>query len=310
MVLRFDGVESWFKVWINGVLLGSSSGSRLPTEFNATPALQVGKNVIAVRVHQWSAASYIEDQDQWWMPGIFRDVTIIHRPLHCVRDYFVHATFDYKTRRGKLLIECDPPGRFTIPQLLIEGKTGEEIRIDDVDPWTAEAPHLYKAELQTAGETIPIRIGFRTVSIEDGILKVNGQRVQFRGVNRHEFSPARGRALTRETMVQDVQLMKMYNINAVRTSHYPPHPYFLDLCDRYGLWVINECDLESHGFNVHKWQGNPADSEAYRPAMVDRGSRMLERDKNHPSIIMWSLGNESDVGANFGHMADAIRKRD
>lgn len=312
-MLRFDGIESWAKVWVNGVELGTTSGSRLPVEFDATAALSVGENVIAVRVHQWSAASYLEDQDMWWLPGIFRDVTVIHRPVHSVVDHFVHISYDHKTGHGSLMVESTPAGRVLVPELGIDIPTGETITLP-VEPWTAELPRLYTGELVTEGESIPLSIGFRTVALEDGLIKVNGKRILFRGVNRHEYHPDTGRALTRETMLEDVLLMKSYNINAVRTSHYPPHPHFLDLCDQYGLWVIDEGDLETHGFGEadapNYWGGNPTNSDMYTDAMLNRIERMVERDKNHPSIILWSLGNESHSGKNIGLMTNWIRKRD
>lgn len=160
------------------------------------------------------------------------------------------------------------------------------------------------------GERVPLRIGFRTVAVENGVMTVNGRRVLFRGVNRHEFHPERGRSLDLATMRQDVELMKRHNINAVRTSHYPPHPAFLDLCDTYGLWVIDEADLETHGFEDLAWQGNPVDDARWTPALLDRAARLVERDKNHPSVVMWSLGNECGTGAGLTAMARWIRDRD
>jgi len=178
------------------------------------------------------------------------------------------------------------------------------------EPWSAERPRLYDATVSTATETVRLRIGFRTVFIVDGVLLVNGEPVRFRGVNRHEFHPDHGRAVPPETMLEDVLLMKRHNINAVRTSHYPPHPAFLDLCDEYGLWVIDECDLETHGFTFGGWSENPSDVPAWRDAYVTRMRRTVERDKNHPSIVLWSLGNESHTGANLAAMASWTRDRD
>ena len=308
-VVRFDGVESWCKVWLNGVELGISSGSRLPVEFDLTKVLRAKDNILAVRVHQWSAATYLEDQDQWWLPGIFRDVTLLHRPPNSVIDYFVHSTFDHISKTGTLMVECEPEGRIIIPELKIDCKTGTEVTMP-VDAWTAETPRLYAGELKVPGETVPLKVGFRTVCIEDGVIKVNGQRILFKGVNRHEFHPDHGRALDKETMLEDVLLMKRNNINAVRCSHYPPHSYFLQLCDEYGLWVIDECDFETHGFQHVGWQGNPTDSPIWTDAIVDRARRMVERDKNHPSIVIWSMGNEAHSGRNIGHMTDCVRQRD
>ena len=309
-MLRFDGIESWAKIWLNGKEIGTTTGSRLPSEFDVTNTLKSSSNILAVRVHQWSAQSYVEDQDQWWLPGIFRDVQILHRPTDSVVDYWVHSSFDHKTGKGSLHVECSPAGRVVVPELELDVKTDTHTEIP-VTAWTAENPKLYSAELVTAGERIPLRIGFRTVKVEDGLIKVNGNRILLRGVNRHEFHPDQGRALTREVMLEDVLLMKRHNINAVRCSHYPPHPHFLDLCDEYGLWVVDECDLETHGFGeMNDWSRNPTDDPAWKDNLVDRVERMVERDKNHPSVIIWSMGNEAGEGQNIGHMTDWVRKRD
>ncbi|TXT10381.1 uncharacterized protein COLE_04315 [Cutaneotrichosporon oleaginosum] len=308
-ILRFDGIESWAKVWLNDIELGTTSGSRLPTEFDAPVQAH---NTLAVQVHQWSAATYVEDQDQWWLPGIFRDVTLIHRPSKAVQDYFVHADYDHSNGSGKLMVECTPSGTVRVPELQIQIPTGEPLHIPEVEPWSAEIPRLYEAELDTGadGEIIPFKIGFRSVKIEDAQLKVNGRRILFRGANRHEFHPEKGRTLDLETMRQDIVLMKKHNLNAVRCSHYPPHPAFLSLCDEYGLWVIDEGDYETHGFENVKWKGSPAVEDMWTETLVNRTERMFERDKNHPSVIIWSLGNEAGFGPNIGRMAEAIRKRD
>ncbi|MFF2848294.1 glycoside hydrolase family 2 TIM barrel-domain containing protein [Streptomyces sp. NPDC058001] len=307
--LRFDGVDSCARVWLNGTELGEFKGSRLPHEFAVGPLLRPEGNVLAVRVHQWSSGSYLEDQDQWWLPGIFREVTLLHRPSGAVRDHFVHASYDHRDGTGTLRVECEPGGRVTVPELDIDVATGESVT-QPVEPWTAETPRLYAAELTTAGERIPLRIGFRTVVVEDGLVKVNGRRILLRGVNRHEFHPEHGRAVDLETMRADIRLMKQHNINAVRTSHYPPHPAFLDLCDEAGLWVVDECDLETHGFHTVGWRGNPVADERWTPALLDRAARMVERDKNHPSVIVWSLGNECGTGAGLTAMSEWIRSRD
>ncbi|MEV6615826.1 glycoside hydrolase family 2 TIM barrel-domain containing protein [Streptomyces sp. NPDC051051] len=308
-VLRFDGVESCARVWLNGTDIGEFKGSRLPHEFAVGHLLRAAGNVLAVRVHQWSAGTYLEDQDQWWLPGIFRDVTLLHRPAGSARDFFVHASYDHVTGEGTLRVDSDVAGRVAVPALDIDVATGEPVTVP-VEPWNAETPRLYDGELVTAGERIPLRIGFRTVSLDDGLIKVNGTAVLFKGVNRHEWHPVRGRALDLETMREDVLLMKRHNINAVRTSHYPPHPAFLDLCDEYGLWVIDECDLETHGFVEQDWRDNPVDDDRWTPALLDRAARMVERDKNHPSVVMWSLGNEAGTGRGLTAMAEWIRGRD
>jgi beta-galactosidase len=308
-VVRFDGVESCARVWLNGTVLGEFKGSRLPHEFAVGHLLKTAGNVLAVRVHQWSAGSYLEDQDQWWLPGIFRDVTLLHRPAGAAGDFFVHASYDHVTGEGTLRLDSGVPGRVTVPGLGVGVATGESVTVP-VEPWSAERPRLYDGVLATPGERVPLRIGFRTVALDDGLIKVNGRAVLFKGVNRHEWHPERGRALDVETMRQDVLLMKRHNINAVRTSHYPPHPAFLDLCDEYGLWVIDECDLETHGFTGQAWRDNPVDDDLWTPALLDRAARMVERDKNHPSVVMWSLGNESGTGRGLTAMAEWIRGRD
>ncbi|MDQ0993731.1 glycoside hydrolase family 2 TIM barrel-domain containing protein [Streptomyces sp. V3I7] len=308
-VLRFDGVESCARVWLNGTLLGEFKGSRLPHEFAVGHLLRPRGNVLAVRVHQWSAGSYLEDQDQWWLPGIFRDVTLLHRPPGAVGDFFVHAGYDHVSGEGTLRVDSGIGGRVTVPELSVDMATGESATVP-VEPWTAETPRLYDGLLTTEGERVPLRIGFRTVERADGLIKVNGRPVLFRGVNRHEWHPEKGRALDRETMRQDVLLMKRHNINAVRTSHYPPHPEFLSLCDELGLWLIDECDLETHGFNQQGWRGNPVDDDRWTPALLDRAARMVERDKNHPSVVIWSLGNEAGTGRGLTAMAEWIHARD
>ncbi|TDV52152.1 glycoside hydrolase family 2 TIM barrel-domain containing protein [Actinophytocola oryzae] len=303
VVLRFEGVESCARVWLNGTELGFFTGSRLPAEFDVTPAR--GRNVLAVRVHQWSAASYLEDQDQWWLPGIFRSVTLEVRGD--LDDVFVHAS--YSDGQGTLLVDASARAAVSVPELGITAFTGDAVTVP-VEPWSAERPRLYDAVVATDSESVRLRVGFRTVSIADGVLLVNGEPVALRGVNRHEFHPDHGRAVPRETMIEDVLLMKRHNVNAVRTSHYPPHPAFLDLCDEYGLWVIDECDLETHGFTFSGWEKNPSDVAEWRGSYVDRMRRTVERDKNHPSIILWSLGNESHTGANLAAMAEWTRERD
>ncbi|MFG2397001.1 glycoside hydrolase family 2 TIM barrel-domain containing protein [Streptomyces lydicus] len=308
-VLHFGGVESCARVWLNGQELGHFKGSRLPHEFEVGTLLRPRRNVLAVRVHQWSSGSYLEDQDQWWLPGIFRNVSLHRRPEGSVADHFVHAGFDHVTGEGTLRVECSPAGRVTVPELGLDLATGESVTVP-VRPWTAEQPYLYDGELVTAGETVPLRIGFRTVRVEDGLLKVNGRRILLRGVNRHEFHPQYGRTVGPETMRRDLLLMKRHNVNAVRTSHYPPHPAFLDLCDELGLWVVDECDLETHGFAQQGWRDNPVDDPRWEPALLDRARRMVERDKNHPCIVLWSLGNECGTGRGLSAMASWIRERD
>jgi len=314
LVLRFEGVDSCARVWLNGVELGVTSGSRLPSEFDVTSvALRDQENVLAVRVHQWSSGSYLEDQDMWWLTGIFREVNLLCRPMGAVEDVFVHADYNHETGEGTLLVGSSVPARVSVPELALSFATGELVAIPSVQPWSAEEPKLYDASVVSAGETVLVRIGFRTVAITDGVFMVNGRRVLFRGVNRHEFDTDSGRAVSDDVMLADVLLMKQHNINAVRTSHYPPHPYFLQLCDEYGLYVIDECDLETHGFLLEGWgpvAANPVVDPRWEEELVDRMRRMVERDKNHPSVIMWSLGNECGSGRNLGAMARWARERD
>jgi beta-galactosidase len=310
-VLRFEGADSCLRAWLNGVELGTAMGSRLPTEFDVGEILRPGEdNVLAVRVHQWSAGSYLEDQDMWWLSGLFRSVTLLARPAGAIDDVFVHAGYDHASGAGTLRIDADVPARVTVPELGIDVAAGEVVDVQAVEQWSAELPRLYDADVTSAGERVRLRIGFRSVVVEDGLLKVNGRRVLLRGVNRHEVDPDHGRAVSEEVMRHDVLLMKAHNVNAVRTSHYPPHPRFLELCDELGLYVIDECDLETHGFFVLDWRRNPSDDPQWEDAFVDRMRRTVERDKNHPSIIMWSLGNESGSGRNLSAMAAWARERD
>jgi beta-galactosidase len=312
-LLRLDGVDSCARVWLNGHELGVTKGSRLPTEFCVRDCLRVGSNVLAVQVHQWSAGSYLEDQDMWWLPGIFRSVAVVRRPPASITDFFVHAGFDHTSGQGTLQIdvEAECTVRLTVEELgIVDRPAGEAFTLDDVEPWTAEAPRLYDGELVTDDERVPIRIGFRTVAIVDGQITVNGRPILIRGVNRHEHHPDFGRAVPAESMREDLLLMKQHNVNAIRTSHYPPHPAMLDLCDELGFWVIDECDLETHGFGVLDWKNNPSSDPRWADAMLDRMRRTVERDKNHPSIFMWSLGNESHTGPNLAAMADWARDRD
>jgi beta-galactosidase len=309
--LRFDGVDSCGRVWLNGVELGVTQGSRLPAEFDVTAALRPGeRNVLAVRVHQWSAGSYLEDQDMWWLPGIFRDVTLLGLPAGGVEDVFVHATYE-ADGRGRLRVEGPAGAVVSVPELGLDAlPVGAAHDAGPVEPWTAETPHLYTLSVATAAETVTLRVGFRTVAIVGGILTVNGRRIVLRGVNRHEHHPDLGRVVPLDVVRAELELMKRHHVNAIRTSHYPPHPAVLDLCDELGFWVIDECDYETHGFEMLGWRGNPSDDPRFAEACVDRMRRMVERDKNHPSVIMWSLGNEAGTGANLALMAAWARERD
>jgi beta-galactosidase len=316
VVLRFDGVESLFKVWVNGEEIGDASGSRLAHEFDVTSSVYAGDNVVAVRVHQWSAATYLEDQDQWWRPGIFRDVTVLHRPADGIEDVWLRVS--YRDGRGFVdpeIVSSGFPVTLRIPSLGIE-KIWENaasvgpIDVGEVRPWTAELPFLYDATVSANAETVSLRLGFRTVEIRGDQFLVNGRRVVFHGMNRHETHPVRGRVFDEEHARADLARMKQFNVNAIRTSHYPPHPRLLDLADELGFWVVLECDLETHGFTALDWVGNPSDDPAWRDAYLDRIERTLERDKNHPSIVLWSLGNESGTGANLAAMSAWVHGRD
>ncbi|WP_230196133.1 glycoside hydrolase family 2 TIM barrel-domain containing protein [Streptomyces coriariae] len=318
VVLRFDGVESLFRVWVNGAEIGSASGSRLAHEFDVTSAVRPGDNVVAVRVYQWSAASYVEDQDQWWLPGIFRDVTLIARPVGGLEDVWLRTGFADGHGRVDVEITAEPtayPVTLRIPELGIERTWSDPAEVTpfdiaDVEPWSAERPRLYDVTVSTAAETVTLRAGFRTVEIRGDRFVVNGRRVVFHGVNRHETHPLRGRVFDEEHAREDLARMKRFNVNAIRTSHYPPHPRLLDLADEFGFWVVLECDLETHGFEKLNWVGNPSDDPTWRAAYLDRIERTVERDKNHPSIVIWSLGNEAGSGSNLAAMSAWVHARD
>ncbi|WP_405632697.1 DUF4981 domain-containing protein [Streptomyces sp. NBC_00016] len=318
VVLRFDGVESLFRVWVNGAEIGSAAGSRLAHEFDVTSAVRPGDNVVAVRVYQWSAASYVEDQDQWWLPGIFRDVTLIARPAGGLEDVWLRTGFADGHGRVDVEIAAEPtayPVTLRIPELGIERTWSDPAEVTpfdiaDVQPWSAERPRLYDVTVSTAAETVTLRAGFRTVEIRGDQFLVNGRRVVFHGVNRHETHPLRGRVFDEEHAREDLARMKRFNVNAIRTSHYPPHPRLLDLADELGFWVVLECDLETHGFEKLDWVGNPSDDPTWRAAYLDRIERTVERDKNHPSIVIWSLGNEAGTGSNLAAMSAWVHARD
>ncbi|GAA5202909.1 glycoside hydrolase family 2 TIM barrel-domain containing protein [Microbacterium jejuense] len=317
-VLRFQGVDSCAKVWLNGEELGWSTGSRLPFEFDAP--VRPGRNVLCVRVQRWSAGTYLEDQDMWWLPGIFRDVELLARPAGGIDDHFVHADYDAASGLGTLRVDVTPsggdaaasaapPALVEVPELGLRIAAGESVTVP-VEPWSAESPRLYRGTVRTASETLSLAIGFRHVEVVDGVFTVNGRAVTFRGVNRHEHHPDSGRTLDRATMIRDIELMKRANVDAVRTSHYPPHPEFLRLCDEYGLWVVAEADLETHGFIYEGWEHNPPAMPEWRDAIMDRLHRTVEPLKNHPSIVVWSLANESMTGDGFREMREWLDARD
>ncbi len=340
--LRFEGVDSAFHVWVNGREVGFSKGSRIPAEFDITDHVRPGRNTLAVRVYQWSDGSYCEDQDMWWLSGIFRDVYLVAVPQTHIRDLAIETALDdgYQDADVRVRAEvanCGHDSReLRVEAVLMDAgaeigrgsctmawlPSGEQATFDPefhvVSPrkWTAETPNLYTLLVRLLDaedhvlQVVPVRIGFRRVEMKDSLLLVNGVPIKFKGVNRHEFHPDLGRAVPIETMVRDILLMKRHNVNAVRTSHYPDDPRWYDLCDYYGIYLIDECDLETHGFAHCNWQGNPADDPAWEDACVDRMERMVRRDINHPSVILWSLGNESNLGRNHEAMAKRAREID
>ncbi len=343
LILLFDGIDSAFEVYANGQYVGFSKGSRIPAEFDVTAHVRPGENLLAVRVYQWSDGSYIEDQDMWWLSGIFRDVTLLREPPVALWDLSIAPELDAGLSNATLHVRAevtsqgktgahrlrmrllDADGR-DVPSVTADtpvetggsGPANAELSAEVAAPrlWSADDPYLYTLLLTLQDErgvvvcVVPQKVGFRRVEIRGTQMLVNGRAIKLRGVNRHEHHPDLGRAVPPETMLEDVLLMKRHNINTVRTSHYPPHPHFLDLCDAYGLYVIDEADLECHGLLYAKQPFFLSDDPDWRAAYVDRMQRMVERDKNHPCIIMWSLGNESGFGSNHEAMAAWAREHD
>ncbi|MDN5725633.1 MAG: DUF4981 domain-containing protein [Propionibacteriales bacterium] len=315
-VLRFHGVESAAVVWLNGQQLGTIRGSRLMHEFDISAVAVDGENTLAVRVLQWSANTYAEDQDMWWLPGIFRSVEVQARPIGGIDDVFVHADYDHTNGQGTLSVEASYGGqpiaaRVTSDTLDLPADltTGTQISLP-VEPWSAESPQRYEIVVATDSETVRLQIGFRTVEIIDAQVLVNGSPLLLRGMNRHEFDPDHGRHVTPERAREELLIMKQHNVNAVRTSHYPPAPWFCDLTDELGLWVMLENDLETHSFYAFHYSGDPTSDPDWAEALTDRMERTVERDKNHPSIVFWSLGNEAHPGPNLDAMAKWTRERD
>ncbi|MBL8993150.1 MAG: DUF4981 domain-containing protein, partial [Spirochaetia bacterium] len=334
-LLRFEGVDSAFRVWVNGREVGMSKGSRLAAEFDVSADLRAGENTVAVQVVKWSDATYLEDQDMWWLSGIFRDVFLIAEPVIYLRDLFVRTDLDNSFQNADLAVEADiegegeceivaelrdPSGNLVVEENWDSHKVAKNnpLRIQKkvavVKPllWNAETPHLYELTLRIRSrENVEYKqaVGFRNIQIDKGRFLINGAPIMFRGVNHHDTHPVRGRAVTEADLLEDLLLMKRHNINAVRTSHYPSTPAFYRLCDELGLYVICECDLETHGFH-YKVGENPSHWPEWRAAYLDRMTRMVEAYKNHPSIVMWSLGNESGFGENHIAMTEAAKKRD
>lgn len=319
LFLRFEGVESAFSLYLNGQFVGYSQGSRMPSEFEITSFACNGDNALCVVVYQYCSGTYLEDQDMWWLGGIIRDVALIKRPQSHLEDLVLNADYDPKTCTGTLTCAYQGDGELFLSlyspsgELLINHASSKEtITLPNALSWNAEEPHLYTliASYEKAGETLEAtrqRIGFRRIEIKDGTLLLNGQRIMMRGVNRHEFHPENGRAVSSAQTLAELKLIKDAGMNAVRTSHYPNIPAFYDYCDALGLYVIDECDLETHGFEI---EGNPtrlAEDPAWEKAYVERAERMVKRDRNHACILLWSLGNESWYGRNFKAMYDYIK---
>ena len=332
VALRFDGVESQATVWVNGTWVGMARGSRLAHEFDVTDLVRPGANTITVRVHQFSSGSYLEDQDQWWLPGIFRSVSLRHLAPGAIEDLWIDTDYEagvgYASVEARVLgaREASLVGRLDIGGVgscllaLERGADGryrsERLSLGDVRPWSANDPALYDAHVSIQGGDglvsgdRSLRVGFRRVSIEGGVLTANGAPLTLNGVNRHEVRADEGRVFDDEWARADLVLMKSMGINAIRTSHYPPHPRLLDLADEIGLWVMLEGDIETHGFEgTGEWNDNPSDDPRWADAYLDRTVRAFERDKNHPSIMSWSLGNESGTGANLAACARWIHER-
>ncbi|MCB0887108.1 MAG: glycoside hydrolase family 2, partial [Propionibacteriaceae bacterium] len=326
--VSFKGAESAIAVWLNGRYIGYAEDSFTPSEFDLTEALVVGDNKLAAQVFKWSSGSWLEDQDFYRFSGIFRDVMLYRRPAVHVQDLGVRVDVPGDLSRATVTLATELLGDGAVSARLagvgelVRADGGLVIEVEEPQLWSAEDPHLYDLEIEVrdaAGElTEVIRqpVGIRRFGIEDGLLKINGSRVVFKGVNRHEFG-LRGRVMSREQTEADLRLMKANNINAVRTSHYPNNSFFYELCDRYGLYVIDEMNLESHAmWDRIRYAGEP-DSEALpgdRPewlgALLDRAASMLRRDRNHACVVIWSCGNESYGGTDILAVSDYFRSAD
>lgn len=334
--IHFGAVKSAIEVYVNGEYVGYSQGSMTPHEFNITKFLQKGENTVAAKVYRYSDAQYIEDQDMWLLCGIYREVYIFAEPKVCLRDFFVTTDLinDYKDAELALEIQVNnyhsKPRKVKVAAFI--EKNGEKIKIgkDDFEAapgenkinlfetienpvkWTAETPELYNLviELKVKDEIHvfkSIRFGFKKVEIIGEKILFNGQPLMIRGVNRHDFDPDHGWAVPRERYIQDLNFMKKANINSIRTSHYPDDPYFYELCDEYGFYVMDECDMESHGV---RRKGVPGSNPVWTNAVVDKMERMVLRDRNHACVFMWSLGNEAGDGDNFMKMKEAALRLD
>lgn len=338
-ILRFDGVESAYHVWVNGHFTGYSQGPRNTAEFDITPYLKNGRNVLAVEVYKFSDGSYLENQDMWWFAGIIRDVSLITRPNVHVSDYKIDALLEDDLQTGKFHAQItlennkEQPAKLELETIVYDkenvvfteksdvcaenGQTDIVIDgfVENVQPWSAEVPYLYEAVmvLRENGQVVEVyscRIGFRTICLKDGLFYVNGCPLKLKGVNRHDWNEFTGRCITEEDMLADLYLMKQNNINAVRTSHYPPSPAFLDMCDVLGLYVMEEADLECNQMAYTRKMNRISDDVLWEESYIDRAERMVRRDKNHPSILFWSLGNESGFGTAFVASGKFVKKYD
>ena len=319
--LNFEGVDSCFYVWVNGAYAGYSQVPHATSEFDVTDLLNEGKNTLAVLVLKWCDGSYLEDQDKFRMSGIFRDVYLLKRPEKTIRDYYITTDVEKDSVVVKLDMHFAEPveTKVTIEDkygaVVARGETAENggLELTVLNPvlWNAENPYLYQVILTMPDEVIVDRIGFRTIEIKDKVVYFNGEKIKFRGVNRHDSDPETGFVISIQQIKKDLMLMKQHNFNAIRSSHYPNAPYFYQMCDEYGFMVIDEADIEAHGpfmlyrkedtdqNRFHRWNEKIADDPAWEKAIVDRVQLMVQRDKNRPSIVMWSMGNESAYGCNF-----------
>jgi beta-galactosidase len=320
----FEGVNSCLYLWVNSVFVGYSQGSRMPAEFNITPYIVAGNNKIAVMVLKWCDGSYLEDQDLWRFSGIFRDVYLLARDKAHIRDVFNRQEISEDLQSALLKCEIDTIESLEVKvelvdkeenvigeaKAIVDGKETIEIKVNNPIFWNAENPYLYKLFIYGGEEALTFNTGFRKIEIKDNIFMVNGKAIKLKGVNRHDSHPELGQTISLNYMIKDLMIMKRHNINTIRTSHYPNDPRFLNLCDEYGFYVVAEADLECHGVftagDFHMLTRNPEWQEAF----LDRIERLVERDKNHPSTIIWSMGNESGYGINHMVMARWTKDRD
>ena len=316
--LNFEGVDSAFYLYVNGQFKGYSQISHATSEFDITELVVDGENTLDVLVLKWCISTYLECQDKFRFSGIFRNVYILNRPEQHITDYFIKVDLDGNDGVLTFKNESDIAIDLTFgrQKAVAKPKKTVEFRTANVRKWTAETPNLYTLELRANGERIIEKVGFRKVSIDGKVFKFNGEPLKLKGVNRHDFNCKTGATVSLANMVEDLRLMKYLNVNAVRTSHYPNRPEFYQLCDKFGIYVMDEADLETHGA-AHRLPGHSdllwqeyGDNEIFEPGITDRYTALVERDKNRPSVIIWSLGNESAFGKAFINGAKYIRKRD